>query len=66
MTSPTSITAVQLEHNHDFAHINRHAHEVKGTLNINMCKDAQLKLDRILLEALNHKQIHFDRHFYTP
>ena len=35
MTSPTSVTAVQLEHNGDFAHINRRAHEVKGTLNIN-------------------------------
>ena len=53
MTSPTSVTAVQLEHNRDFARINRHAHEVKGTLNINMCKDAQLKLNTILVEALN-------------
>ena len=53
MISPTSITTVQVEHNRDFAHINRNAHEVKRTLNINMCKDPQVQLDTILVEALN-------------
>ena len=53
MPSPTSITILQDEHNRDFARINRHAHEVKGTLNINMCKDAQVQLNAILVEALN-------------
>ena len=53
MTSPTSVSTFQVEHNRDFARINRHAHEVKGTLNINMCKDAQVQLDTILVAALN-------------
>jgi hypothetical protein len=51
MPFSTSVTQ-QHEQNRDIARINRHAHEVKGTLNINMCKSAQLKLSTILVEAL--------------
>ena len=52
MTSPKSITALPLEKNRDYTRINRHACEVRGTLHINMCKDAQLKLNTILTDAL--------------
>ena len=52
MASPTSITALSLlEKNCDYTHINQHACEVRGTLHINMCKDAQLKLNTILTDA---------------
>ena len=51
MTSPTSVI-VHTEKNRDVARINRHAHEVKGTLNINMCGKAQLKLNGILAAVL--------------
>jgi hypothetical protein len=49
----SSQSRIEVETNRDISRTNRHACEVKGTLSINMAKQAQLELLKLLNDGFN-------------